>query len=61
MEDLQPKMAELQIPHYCCNCGYQLHPGVRVHRLVVSIRLAPHRMMTTTQAIVWCADCWGAK
>lgn len=53
--DLKPSKQELQIPHFCCQCGIELVVGAIVRCSVVSVSkgsiLSSHR-------IAWCDTCW---
>ena len=45
---------ELQIAHYCCECGRHLPAGSRAPRTVVSVQCD---LLASSVGIAWCDEC----
>lgn len=55
---LTPKPQELQITHFCCECGKRLEPGTYQMCTTLPLRRGT---LQTVQRVAWCEGCWGEQ
>lgn len=51
----EARLTELQIKHFCLECGRTLLPGEYVMRAVLPLKV---NQMLTSVGIAWCRACW---
>ena len=51
----EARLTELQINHFCLECGGTLLPGAYVMRAVLPLKVS---QMLTSVGIAWCRSCW---